>query len=37
MTTIAFILVIIGIIGFAVAYVADFITENFSKKFEKKA
>ena len=37
MTTIALILVIIGIISFSVAYVADFINENFSKKFEKKA
>lgn len=37
MKTIALILVIIGIIAFACAYIADFIAENFSKKIKKSA
>lgn len=35
MKTIALILVVIGIIAFSCAYVADFINENFSKKMKK--
>ena len=36
MKTIAIILIIIGIIAFSCAYIADFITENFLKRMKKK-
>lgn len=37
MTVIAIILVIIGIVSFSTAYIADFISENFSTKTKRKA
>jgi uncharacterized membrane protein (Fun14 family) len=37
MKTIALILVIIGILAFSAAWIADFILTNFSKKISKKA